>query len=62
MAAREASLRRELRLPTTLIERVATTSPKPPSPRTQRASQKKSLSRPARKNSSRPKKTKRGSR
>jgi probable rRNA maturation factor len=62
MAAREASLRRELRLPTTLIERIATASPKPPSPRTQKASQKKSSSRPAQKTASRSKETRRGSR
>jgi probable rRNA maturation factor len=61
MATHEATLRRELRLPATLIERVATSSPKPPSPRTQKASQKKSSSRPPQKTSSRPKENKRGS-
>jgi probable rRNA maturation factor len=38
MATREASLRRELRLPTTLIERTTKTSPKPSSPRNKKSS------------------------
>ena len=50
MATREATLRKELRLPTTLIERVATASPK-------KSSQKKSSSRPIKKPLSRPKRT-----
>ncbi len=63
MATREATLRRELRLPATLIERTTTTPPKKPSitakkPSTTRT---KPSSRAAKKTSSRPKEKKRGS-
>jgi probable rRNA maturation factor len=53
MATREATLRKELRLPATLIERAAIASP-------QKSSQKKSPSRPIKESPSRPK-GKRGS-
>jgi probable rRNA maturation factor len=54
MATREATLRRGLRLSTTLIERAATTSPKPSFPRTRKSSLKKTSSRLPRRSSSRP--------
>ena len=63
MATREATLRRELRLPATLIERTTTTRPKkPPSQqKNHRPPKPNHLSRAAQKTSSRPKENKRGS-
>jgi hypothetical protein len=46
MAAREATLRRELRLPTTLIERTTASPSKKPSTNTKKASPRRILSTP----------------